>query len=449
MRFSSFSILPVIFVLLILFGCTIPNFGKPISPDVNISIPPNNYAIGKPSSPSNSCGFPNSDLTYNIPTPKSFDSPLLVIIADRLSTSDPAPSISQTRNWFFGETNSIADYFYNISNTKGRLHEATILKYPLDHDWQYYWDYNDPNDSDGDGIISGEQRFYSEMLKKADPDFDFSRYDTNYDGILTPQELGIFIVLPHNTPGPGGATRPSYGREFGGSVPMHLDGVDLTWLSSSGSGNPLNVGTPSHELLHLYLGTQDLYFTYFFPYAAGAYSIMDQPWSAPHLDPYQKMRAGWLDLKVIDSSGCYQISRVDYSHTVAVLKHPIPAGYEFYIIENRQRGAYDASIPDSGLGIWRAIEGPRSYDFVSKPDLVLDSNWATIAKTDWGRLGLWMYRPGYYPFDDSKGLWSNDDLYFLGQPLVLNWSDGSEAFRLTNVSSSGDVMNYTIELPSK
>ena len=55
-------------------------------------------------------------------------------------------------------------------------------------------------DLDGNGFINGHTEKRTEAIKKADKNFDFSKYDINNDKKLTSQELGILIVIPQTNP---------------------------------------------------------------------------------------------------------------------------------------------------------------------------------------------------------------------------------------------------------
>ncbi len=390
------------------------------------------------------CISPSKQFSYQTPNPKFGERPLIVLIADLNSQTEPAPNRYDVERAYFGSSPSVSDYFSNISGGKMKLKNAGVFTYILDPPSDQYFQ-DDPNDLDHDGWVDGK-KLWTTIILNSDSDIDYSTFDLNKDGYIYPDELGIHIIVPHNVPYPGGAMRYLESRQNPYS-PLVLDGVTLVAASSSGSGNPVSVGTPSHELLHLFIDARDLYFTYFFPYAAGGYSIMDQFWGIPQLDPYEKMRVGWLNLKEIDRSGCYYLSRVDLSNTIHIVEKPNSIPRELYILENRQRGTYDSQIFDTGIGIWRIIEPPGRYDYIEKPPQVIESDWNSIAKDDWGRIALWMYRPSYYPFNDSSALWSREDISSSG--VTFNWSDGSSAFTLNSVSASSDVMEYRIILPNR
>ncbi len=409
------------------------------------SLIPNSIQTNPDPSPSESvCISPSKTFNYDPPNPKSGVRPLLVLIADLNSPTEPAPTISDVDRAYFGTSPSVSDYLFNISNGKLIIQKAGIYKYLLDPPYDSYFQ-NDPDDLDNDGWTGDGKKLWTATLLKSDSDIDYSSFDKNHDGYVYPDELGIHIIVPHNVPYPGGAMRYLELRQNPHS-PLVLDGVTLVGASSSGSGNPVSVGTPSHELLHLFIDARDLYFSYFFPYAAGGYSIMDQFWGIAQLDPYEKMRSGWLNSFEITNSGCFYLPRIDSSAIVHIIEKKNSNPREFYILENRQKGTYDSQIFDSGIGVWRITEPPQRYDYIQKPALVLDSDWATIAKDDWGRMALWMFRPSYYPFNDSAALWSKEDL---SSPVTFNWSDGSSAFTLNSASLSSDVMEYNITLPNR
>ena len=76
-------------------------------------------------------------------------------------------------------------------------------------------------------------------------------------------------------------------------------------------GTPPSIGLVAHELARILLGAGDMYFTGFYPYAAGPYSLMDQsPRNPPHLDPFHKLKLGWVEPVVITSSGWYVVSKL-------------------------------------------------------------------------------------------------------------------------------------------
>lgn len=449
MKITIHLVFSVLLLTFFLFGCcnltpnSVPlNISSPELPPSlpsDLSIP----SLHQNPQPNSICVSPSKEFSYQIPNQQIGNRPLLVLISDLNSQTDPAPNIEEVDRAYFGASPSVSDYLFNISNGKLVVQKVGIYKYLLDPPYETYFQ-DDPNDLDGDGWVDGK-KLWTTLLLKSDSDIDYSSFDKNHDGYVYPDELGIHIIVPHNVPYPGGAMRYLESRQNPYS-PLVLDGVTLVAASSSGSGNPVSVGTPSHELLHLFAGAPDLYFSYFFPYASGGYSIMDQFWWIPHLDPYDKLRSGWLNSIQIDRSGCYYLDRIDNSATIHIIEKRNSNPREFYILENRQRGTYDSQLFDTGIGIWRVIEPPGNYVYIQKPSQVLDSDWATIAKTDWGRLGLWMFRPSYYPFNDSSALWSNEDLV---SPMSFNWSDGSSAFTLVNISSSYDQMSYRVVIPNR
>src|SRR5262249_53182221 len=135
---------------------------------------------------------------------------------------------------------------------------------PADHYWNEHCA-NDPNDTDGDGWLNGHTEKWAEAIRKAAADFNFAAYDSNGDGVLSPNELGVVIVIPQNAP--FGTNRRVFGREFPTqdcnnvpTEPLVVDGVRIDVMAEFYIGNPPNLGLVAHELSHLLLGADDMYF---------------------------------------------------------------------------------------------------------------------------------------------------------------------------------------------
>jgi M6 family metalloprotease-like protein len=322
---------------------------------------------------------------------------------------------------------------------------------------------------DDAGFISGHAHKYAEAVRRTSAaGFDFGAYDTNGDGILEADELSILLVIPSLDA--NGFVRPLLGQEFPERKPLVVNGIQLTdiveaYLPGDARAlltTPPSLGVTAHELTHNLLGTPDMYFWFFHPYAAGAYSLMDQHGHHPHLDPFLKMRLGWVAPEIVTASR-KRTSR-DYTlrdaatHSEAiVLYDPDRGGREYFIVENRWRKdspepSYDRYLPDSGLAIWHIIENPAFFGTLPAPDKVDATEWAKVGAHDWGRRAIRMIRPVYGPpFDDTQALW-HSPVYDLASDdsnpdhATLKWIDGSASgFAIRNFSSPGAEMTVTIE----
>ncbi|MEB3279324.1 MAG: M6 family metalloprotease domain-containing protein [Lyngbya sp.] len=398
---------------------------------------------------------------------------LLTILWDPHRPDHPAPTQAAIESLLYGETNSVEDYFLENSNGQFTINNAGILGwYDADKPADHYWalDARDNNgdgeydevDLNGDGWISGHVEKWAEAIRKADQDFDFSAYDSNSDGYLHPDELGVLIVIPQNNP--DGFVRPVVGSQVPAES-LVVDGVTVPIIAEAYIGNPPHLGLVAHELSHLLLDHADMYFRFNTPFAAGEYSLMDQHGKAPHLDPFAKLKLGWVEPNIVTESGEYEITDVETSNNIWVLIDPEKGTDEYFIIENRQPGnSYDSQLSDSGLAIWHVIEDPAIYGSEippTPPGVNQDSweaSWNTIPAGDWGRRAIRSIKPVWNTFTNTQALWDGSDPatgYDLlssnsdPQKATLQWADGTPSgFEIRDISSSADTMTVFIETPA-
>jgi M6 family metalloprotease-like protein len=387
------------------------------------------------------------------------DNPLLVICWDPHRPEHPAPEIEAIKNLIFGSHPSVRDYYIVNSNNRFFVNDVGIKGwYDADKPADHYWSPSDPTDADGDGWISGHVEKWAEAINKADASFDFSVYDKNGDGNLTPDELGILIVIPQNNI--FSTTNIALSRQYPTEQPLIVDGVTITWISEAYIGMPPNLGLVVYELNHLLLGLPDLYFWFFQPYAAGAYSIMDANYWNNHIDPFSKIRLGWIQPAIVKTTGTVPIDAVEKSHVAYVLHDPANGNKEYYIVENRipSELAYDSHLPDQGLAVWHIMEDPDVYRNLPAPGGVDPTDWAAINPDDWGRRAIRMIRPVYGPpFDNALALWDGSDP-ITGYDLLssdpdpthatLTWHDGTPSgFAIKDISAASPNMTALIEVP--
>ncbi|MHC4471903.1 MAG: hypothetical protein ACYS99_13165 [Planctomycetota bacterium] len=357
---------------------------------------------------------------------------VLAILWDPHRPDHPAPKVEEIDRLLFGPERSASSWFRENSGGRLELERAGLLgwfdaKKPGDHYWETQAR-KDPKDSDGDGWLSGHQEKWAEAIHMADPVFDFSAHDANGDRVLTPDELGILIVIPQA--GAFGTNRPLLGREFPTHQPLIVDGVRLPVMAEWYTGIPPNLGAPPHELAHLLLGAPDLYQVGPpWPYAPSSYSLMDQSYTGAHLDPFLKLKLGWLDPRPVSESGEHALRDVETSGEVLVLYDGKRGLSEYFILENRWRGTsldagagkHGRGIPSDGLAVWHVLEDPALFNSVEPP---------TGGRGEWGRRGIRMIRAnGGRPVDNRRALFAakgarvSDDT----KPASLRWLDGSRS----------------------
>lgn len=210
-------------------------------------------------------------------------------------------------------------------------------------------------------VEDGFAQMRRDALAAADADVDFHTFDTDHDNTLSVDELIVIVVLPQGSP--YGAARWASMPVDGDPQPMNFSMIDL-YLSSEPRLFRDGVGIAVHEISHHYLGALDLYGVCA-QVDPGFYSIMDVPDFATHLDPFEKMKNGFLQPLAIDlsvqESATFALPAVESRHQVLLLHHPDRVAREYYLIENRYPGNagtpnYDGPLNQGAVVVWQIFE---------------------------------------------------------------------------------------------
>ena len=84
-------------------------------------------------------------------------------------------------------------------------------------------------------------------------------------------------------------------------------------------GNPPNLGIVAHELAHLFFdhGNMDFNFRILI---VRPYSVMAREWGrGTHLNPFAKLKFGWLRPQLIHRSGHYSLPSIETEQFVSIL----------------------------------------------------------------------------------------------------------------------------------
>ena len=394
---------------------------------------------------------------------------LLIILWDPHRPGHPAPTVTTVTNLIFGMTNSIRDYFLENSGGRFTIDPAGVLGwFPASKPPEYWWGSLDTNDSNDDGWVNPHVEKWAEAIRLADPQFNYSVFDKNpFDGNLRPDELGIMFVIPQNLA--DGYVRYAVGREYPESEPLVVDGVTMGEISEWYTGNPPKPPLAAHELTHLLLGHKDMYFTFRNPdgtpapnfYRAGDYSLMDVSRKTTHIDPFAKLKFGWLRPQLVVRSGRYSLPSIETEQFVWILMNPAHSIDEYFIVENRWPGSsYDTAMSDvgGGLAIWHIMEDPVVFGSVPAPPGLTPEQWSLVSTADWGRRAIRLLRPVIVPpFSDAMALRDGADPVTSFDVLSndpnpqhssLKWADGTPSgFAIKNISPAGQVMTADIFVP--
>jgi M6 family metalloprotease-like protein/uncharacterized repeat protein (TIGR01451 family) len=402
---------------------------------------------------------------------------VLVILVEFSDQSSVGSTAAEWHDSFFGATGSVTDYYNEASY--GDLTLVPAAETFTDtvggevNDGIIGWldmGYDHPNTQ---GSITDDNRKLTyDALVAADSYIDYSTYDTNADGYITPDELHLVIVAAGYETSYGGTTyactpnvwahRWSLG--WGNVDAPTLDGVTLAHWSVDGgytqfgewhqasncgvssSGHKATIGIMAHEMGHD-LNWPDLYDTDGSSRGVGYWSIMGYgswlgyvPGDTPsHPDAFSKWYQGW----VTPLEGITQTVFLDQVESnreiLKLLDNPDGVdwnfGYqsgtgEYFLIENRQKTGYDAYLPGCGLLIWHIDES------------VTSSNYANADED--------------HPLVDLEEADGNDDLYWAnnagdsGDPYP--GSSGNNVFNDTSDPNSnlysGDSSGVSVQINS-
>ncbi len=376
---------------------------------------------------------------------------VLVILFDPARPGHPAPSIAALTQAFFGASDSLADYFSEISGGQLVLQNAGVLgPYAADHPWQYYW--NGPGD---------HQDKWVEAITKADDDFNFSDYDFDGDGYISAwNELAIFVIVPQTNS--AGFVR----NLWTGEVAQPRDGVYLDLITEWYVNDPLrDYYLGAHELGHQMLVLADLYAkstsTADVGTRPGVYCLMDGGGYAvaPHLNPAYKLALGWVTPRFVTATSQHSLEDVKTSREVIALPRA-PGGPtdEYVLVENRPspptNARYDFGLPDAGLAVWHIVES--TSDSTIPPGCMSAVVWDIQTGGEASRGGIRLVRPGIL-FSDPTSLWSSEHYDLDGFGLVcpsdgparniLRWAAGDVSFELRNFPAASSDMTFDIIKP--
>lgn len=332
------------------------------------------------------------------------------------------PSKSAVEQAFFGTSPSMSDYFKEISMGKLTLYNAgTRGWYNAQKSWSHYANEtpaDDPQDRDQDGFINGETEIMKEALTDADATVDFKLYDTNQiNNHLEGNELTVVVVIPG--PAASGdnkllATNMTVvASDVANGQPFYLDGVVVNRVIAVYVGSNVNWTEVAREVAKVALNLPADFARY--GGSDNAYTLMSaRPLPGAHLDPWSKLKLGWLKSRALDQSawsGYYALRATSASNEGIILYNQDRGASEYFILENRYNlGAYDKNLPQEGLVIWHITPAGAS---LVKP-------------------------AGGYAWNDVT---SN------GQPVRLVWSNGANSvFTIAKIPPASATMNIFIRI---
>ncbi|WP_143019565.1 hypothetical protein [Mesorhizobium qingshengii] len=348
-----------------------------------------------------------------------------------------ALSRDRLRKQIFGPRKSVSTYFNEISYGAFNIEEAMVTPWLVARD--------DP----ATAVDESSHAFIhtSDIYKKgawiirqveAMTTFRFSRYDRNNDGRVTEDELGVIWIYPGVYGGIGRETDPALVK-----VPSLSKGVQLNMLARAGDQS--SWALMAHELAHQIFRLGDLYVDKAGYPGVGALSLMCDQGDGTHLDPWGKMKLGWLKPTVINEDGWYALSDVETWPQALILHDPKRGARDYFIVENRWPGqSHEDFLTMRGLAIWRVSERDTSGNWARK---TIDLVWAG------GPPPSQQLTPGQCPSRDDA-LFDGDSVATgyaptpYSSPGRLVWGDGTPSgIAIWHISRASNNARLYVDVP--
>jgi len=317
-----------------------------------------------------------------------------------------------------------------------------------------------------------------EAVTKADANINFATYDTNGDYIIEGDELSLCIVHAGNGQESSGLSTDIWSHRWA------MYGVGWTW-----GGNPLTdvivdgrritnhpddaqngrdvggyfmqaetspMGTFAHEFGHD-LGLPDLYDTDYTSDGVGVFCLMAfGSWGGTpsgtkpiHPSAWCKARMGWLVPTVISSPmSNVPVGQVETSSVKSVYRLSITST-EYFLIENRERVGYDASLPGSGMLVWHIDDhigetlGTNAYEGTDR----YLHRWVDLEEAHTGTQHLDVWYDGNN--GDAADMYKSSTAGFSGGtvPNSRAYNGRSTSISVTRISAPSSSMTCNLYVP--
>ena len=264
--------------------------------------------------------------------------------------------ILNKENYTTGEfKGSVADYFKAQSNGQFELTFDVVGPYPAKKNYAYY------GKNDGSGNDMHPDELVVEAVTAADDEVDFRDYDWDGDG----QVDQVFVVYAGKGEADSGNSSTIWPHMYWLSktgMSLELDSVTIDTYACANEIDPYGslsgIGCFCHEFSHC-LGYPDYYdIAYLGWFGMSQFDLMDQgSYNGNAFQPagytaYEKWMAGWIEPIVLAENNDTVTNLVANSDNgAAYIMYNDAHQDEFYMIENRQKTNWDASLPGKGLMI--------------------------------------------------------------------------------------------------
>jgi M6 family metalloprotease-like protein len=303
-------------------------------------------------------------------------------------------------------------------------------------------------------------------------DIDLAEFDQNHDGYVD-----VFAVI-HSGYGAETETSDALGVSYLNRVWSHQSNIPY-WTSSRSNisvenyamstafkgdrgSSPTGIGLIVHETAHL-ARLPDLYGGDNGGSGIGAWGLMGihqgfrlDGHGPSHLDPWGKMKVGWVTPTDLTRSDVYRIRNIEDHPDVFRIKDGFPVG-EYILIENRQPVRFHKYLPGNvgGLAIWHIDENKPDNNEPGYPGMLgwpqNDSHYKVALLQADGRFDLEkgqnygdagdLFRGGPGSVDHI----SSQDLNGL-RPYQVDFRVRQLVHSISQISEPGEVMTFRYDV---
>ncbi|WHZ16401.1 MAG: Putative protease [Nitrospira sp.] len=276
----------------------------------------------------------------------------------------------------------------------------------------------------------------------ANPTVNFAQYDNDGNGFVD-----AFVVLHA-----GG------GAEQTGNV---NDIWSHKWVLSGGAYNAdgtkiyayltvpedCKIGVCCHELGHLIFGWPDLYDTDYSSEGLGNWCLMaGGSWNGggdipAHPSAWCKVNQGWVSVVNQTTNQTVSITDVKTGYTVYRLWKDGTPGSEYFLVENRQKTAYDKMLPGPGLLVYHVDEAVSGNSNENHPQVALmqaDGLKHLTTGANRGDAG-----------DPYPGSANNVTFNATSNPNSKSYGNVDTCVSITNIGASGATMTARLAVKCK
>jgi M6 family metalloprotease-like protein len=324
---------------------------------------------------------------------------------------------------------------------------------------------------------------FFQALTEADDFIDYSIYDKNSDGSITPDELIIVFMVAGNEDaftGPTGdlGVWAHQSCTLPANTPL-LDNVHLMGCNFGGKyavfgerhhfGNynsDATIGIIAHELGHAAFGLPDLYDTSgqsagigYFGLMSGGMWAQEDPndlfGNTPvHMSAWSKIHNHWIVANVVSEASLHQVTLTEASSAnYNIIKLPVNS-HEYFLLENRNRSGYDKGLSslngefEGGLAIWHIDQ-----------DVIDRYSASNRVNSDKSHKGVDLEEADRAEIDYDKNAFGHaDNLYYYDNkadftphtsPNSNSYDNSSSGISITGISYPGGIMSAVVTNPNR